>query len=311
VVISAHLDTVFPAGTDVTVRRVGTRLAGPGIGDDCRGLAVLVALARAIGAGAVELQGTVWFVATVGEEGLGDLRGVRYLFDHAGRIDRFISIDGSGLAIVSRAVGSYRYKATFRGPGGHSYGSFGMANPIHALGRAVAAIADLQVPETPRTTFNVGRLGGGTSVNAIAAEAWMEVDLRSSDAAALDVLDRRFRDAVDRAVSAENLRWGGRAPVSATVDRTGTRPGGRTPDSDPLVRASLAIARSVGGAATLGEGSTDANIPMSRGIPAITIGGGGVIQGAHSPEETFDPSGSVAGTERALLTVLAAASTLQ
>jgi acetylornithine deacetylase/succinyl-diaminopimelate desuccinylase-like protein len=251
------------------------------------------------------------FVATVGEEGLGDLRGVRYLFDHAGRIDRFISIDGSGLAIVSRAVGSYRYKATFRGPGGHSYGSFGMANPIHALGRAVAAIDELQVPAAPRTTFNVGKVGGGTSVNAIPSQAWMDVDLRSSDSAALDALDRQFRNAVDRAVAAENQRWGGRSPVSATVERTGSRPGGRTPDSDPLVQAALTISRALGGSEVLAEASTDANIPMSRGIPAITIGGGGIVHGAHTPAEVFEADGSVTGTERALLLLLAAASNLQ
>jgi acetylornithine deacetylase/succinyl-diaminopimelate desuccinylase-like protein len=311
VVISAHLDTVFPEGTDVRVHREGMRLAGPGIGDDCRGLAVLVALARVLGAGLVEPQGTVLFVATVGEEGLGDLRGVRYLFDHAGRIDRFISIDGSGLAIVSRAVGSYRYKVTFRGPGGHSYGSFGMANPIHALGRAVAAIDELQVPDTPRTTFNVGRVGGGTSVNAIPSQAWMEVDLRSEDPAALDALDRQFRNAVDRAVAAENHQWSGRSPVAATVERTGSRPGGRTPDSDPLVQAALAIARALGGSQVLAEASTDANIPMSRGIPAITIGGGGIVHGAHTPAEVFEADGSGTGTERALLVLLAAASNLR
>src|SRR5262249_1964976 len=149
---------------------------GPGIGDDCRGLAVLVALARIFGAGAVTPEGPVTFVATVGEEGLGDLRGVRHLFDHVQGIDRFISLDGGGLAIVSKAVGSRRYKVTFTGPGGHSYGNFGIANPIHAMGRAIATISDLKVPSEPTTTFNVGRIGGGTSVNAIAAQAWMEVD---------------------------------------------------------------------------------------------------------------------------------------
>ena len=308
VVVSAHLDTVFPPGTDVTVHRQGSTLIGPGIGDDCRGLAVLVALARVFGAGIVRSDGPVTFVATVGEEGLGDLRGARYLLDHVPGIDRFISIDGGGLSIVSRAVGSHRYKVTFSGPGGHSYGNFGMANPIHALGRAVGLIADLRVPAEPRTTFNVGTIAGGTSVNAIAAKAWMEVDLRSSDGRALDDLDRGFREAVDRAVFDENERWGGRSPVASTIERTGTRPTGRTPDSDSLVLAALAITRSLGESVTLTEGSTDANIAMSRGIPAVTIGGGGTGHGPHAPEESYSTIGSATGTERALLLVLAAAS---
>jgi acetylornithine deacetylase/succinyl-diaminopimelate desuccinylase-like protein len=308
VVISAHLDTVFPPGTDVTVRRQGNLLRGPGIGDDCRGLAVLVALARAAGAGLVLPDGPVTFVATVGEEGLGDLRGVRYLFDHTKGIDRFISLDGGGLSIVSRAVGSLRYKVTFSGPGGHSYGNFGMANPVHAMGRAIDAISNFRVPTDPKTTFNVGRVGGGTSVNAIASQAWMEVDLRSSDAASLDDLDRRFRAAVSAAVTDENQRWGGRAPVSATVERTGTRPTGRTADNDPLVVATLALTQALGESVTPAEGSTDANIAMSRGIPGVTLGAGGLSRGAHSPEESFATTGSALGTERALLVLLAAAS---
>ncbi len=307
VVISAHLDTVFPPGTDVAVSRQGNTLHGPGIGDDCRGLAVLVALARSAGAGLVPTDGPVTFVATVGEEGLGDLRGVRYLFDHMD-IGRFISLDGGGLSVVSKAVGSLRYKVTFSGPGGHSYGSFGMANPIHAMGRAIDAISEFRVAAEPRTTFNVGRVAGGTSVNAIAAQAWMEVDLRSSDGPALDELDRRFRAAVDKAVTDENKRWGGRSPVSATVERTGTRPTGRTPDADPLVTSTLALTQALGESVTLAEGSTDANLAMSRGIPAVTLGAGGISRGAHSPDESYTTSGSAIGTERALLVLLAAAS---
>jgi acetylornithine deacetylase/succinyl-diaminopimelate desuccinylase-like protein len=308
VVISAHLDTVFPPGTDVTVHRQGNTLRGPGIGDDCRGLAVLVALARVAGTGAIAPDGPVTFVATVGEEGLGDLRGARYLLEHIDGVGRFISLDGGGLSVVSKAVGSVRYKVTFSGPGGHSYGNFGMANPIHAMGRAISAISEFRVPADPRTTFNVGRVGGGTSVNAIAAQAWMEVDLRSSDGAALDELDRRFRAAVGTAVADENTRWGGRSPVAATVRRTGTRPTGRTADNDPLVLATLALTQSVGESVPLAEGSTDSNIAMSRGISAVTLGAGGVSRGAHSPEEVFTTTGAAIGTERALLVLLAAAS---
>jgi tripeptide aminopeptidase len=307
VVISAHLDTVFPPGTDVTVRRQGSTLRGPGIGDDCRGLAVLVALARVAGAGLVTTDGPVTFVATVGEEGLGDLRGVRYLFDHMDGIARFISLDGGGLSVVSRAVGSLRYKVTFSGPGGHSYGSFGMANPIHAMGRAIDVISEFRVPADPKTTFNVGRVGGGTSVNAIAADAWMEIDLRSSDREALEELDRRFHGAVDKAVAAENTRWGGRSPVSATVERTGMRPTGRTPDNDPLLRTTLALTLALGESVVPAEGSTDANVAMSRGIAAVTLGAGGISRGAHSPDESFTTAGSALGTERALLVLVAAA----
>ena len=193
-VVAAHLDTVFPEGTDVRVKRSGTVLAGPGIGDNCRGLAVLLAVARALKRANVQTDGPVTFVADVGEEGLGDLRGMKQLFGETmkGRIDRFLAIDGTGLFLVNAAVGSRRYRVTFKGPGGHSYAAFGTANPIQAMGRAIAKISQLQPPGAPnsgRTTFNVGRVGGGTSVNAIPSECWMEIDLRSTDAAAIDALD--------------------------------------------------------------------------------------------------------------------------
>jgi tripeptide aminopeptidase len=187
VVFSAHLDTVFPEETDVRVTRLGSVLKGPGIGDDCRGLAVVIGVIKAMADANVQTEGTITFVGTVGEEGLGDLRGVKQLFegDLKGKIDRFVSVDGTGLGVTHIGVGSKRYRVTFKGPGGHSYGAFGLANPIHALGRAIAKIGDFQVPTDPKTTFNVGRIGGGTSVNSIAFEAWAEVDMRSADPAAL------------------------------------------------------------------------------------------------------------------------------
>jgi len=310
VVVSAHLDTVFPKGTDVRVTRKGNVLAGPGIGDDCRGLAVLLAVARTLQAHPVPTDRPVLFVATVGEEGLGDLRGVRHLFEGPlkGQIGQFLSFDGDGLGIVSKGVGSLRYRVTFSGPGGHSWGSFGMANPIHALGRAVSGIAALQVPASPKTTFNVGRIGGGTSVNSIASSGWMEVDLRSTSQDELDGLDRRFRAVVDSAVSDENQRWKGRGAVTAKVDRTGFRPTGETPPDSMLLRRVVALTDAVGGTVSPSAGSTDANMAMSVGIPALTLGSGGSGRGAHSPGETFDTTGSAAGTERALLAVLAAAS---
>jgi acetylornithine deacetylase/succinyl-diaminopimelate desuccinylase-like protein len=307
-VFSAHLDTVFPEGTDVRVKRDGSLMRGPGIGDDCRGLAVILGVIRALRDANVRTPGTITFVATVGEEGLGDLRGVRRLFNETlkGRIDRFVSVDGTGWGITHIAVGSHRYKITFRGPGGHSYGAFGLVNPIHALGRAIALVADLQVPSRPRTTFNVGRIGGGTSVNSIAFEAWMEMDMRSSDPAALQALDANFQQAIDRALAAENARW---SEGRLTVDRqlVGERPAGRSPEDAAIVRAAVSVTRALNLPVSLDEGSTDSNIPMSLGIPAVTIDGGGRGSGAHSLGEEFDSTDSWKGTQRALLLAVALA----
>lgn len=307
-VFSAHLDTVFPEGTNVIVKREGTLLRAPGIGDDCRGLAVVLAVARAMTKASIQTPGTITFVGTVGEEGLGDLRGVKYLFREGlkGQIDRFVSIDGTGLGITHIAVGSLRYRLTFKGPGGHSYGAFGMVNPIHALGRAMARIADFEVPREPKTTFNVGRIGGGTSVNAIPYEAWAEVDMRSADAAALQSLDAKFHKAVDDAVVDENARWGSRQ-LSVEKALVGNRPAGRTPSDAPIVLAAISTTKALGFPVVLDEGSTDANIPMSLGIPAVTIDGGGRGTGAHALDEVFDSTNSWQGTQRALLLAIALA----
>lgn len=301
-VFSAHLDTVFPEGTDVTVKRDGLTFRGPGIGDDCRGLAVVLAVARALNKANVRTPGTITFVGTVGEEGLGDLRGVKYLFNEGlkGQIDRFISIDGTGLGITHIAVGSLRYRVTFKGPGGHSYGAFGMVNPIHALGRAAALISEFQVPIEPKTTFNVGRIGGGTSVNSIAFDAWMEVDMRSADPASLQSLDAKFHKAVDDAVADENARWG-RRDLTAEKTLVGNRPAGRTAADAAIVQAAVSVNTALGLPVSLDEGSTDANIPMSLGVPALTIDGGGRGTGAHALDEAFDSTDSWKGTERALL----------
>ena len=307
-VFSAHLDTVFPEGTDVTVKRDGTTLRAPGIGDDCRGLAVVLAVARAMNKAGIQTPGTITFVGTVGEEGLGDLRGVKFLFRDGlkGQIDRFVSIDGTGLGMTHVAVGSLRYRVTFKGPGGHSYGAFGMVNPIHALGRAMARVADFAVPREPKTTFNIGRIGGGTSVNSIPFEAWAEVDMRSADQASLTALDAKFHQAMDEAVVDENARWGSR---QLTVEKTlvGDRPAGRTPAESPIVTAAVSVTKALGFPVSLDEGSTDSNIPMSMGIPAITIDGGGRGSGAHALNETFDATNSWQGTQRALLLAIALA----
>jgi acetylornithine deacetylase/succinyl-diaminopimelate desuccinylase-like protein len=306
-VFSAHLDTVFAADTKVVPTRSGAILSGPGIADDCRGLAVLLGVIRALNAAKVQTEGTITFVGTVGEEGLGDLRGVKHLFGGGLKdpVDRFVSIDGAGLGITSTAVGSLRYRVTFKGPGGHSYGDFGIANPIHALGRAVARIADLQVPREPRTTFNVGRVGGGTSVNSIAAEAWMEVDLRSADPAALTALDAGFQKTLELALTEENERWTNSGSLTMEKKVVGNRPAGRNPPDAPIVTTALSVTRALGLQADVDEGSTDANLPISRGIPAITIGGGGSATGTHTTAETFDTTESWQGTARAFLLAIA------
>jgi tripeptide aminopeptidase len=302
VVMSAHLDTIFPRGTNVGVRRQGYVLRGPGIGDDCRGLADLVAVARALNKTGVSTPGTITFVGTVGEEGLGDLRGVKRLFNETlkDRIDRFVSIDGEGLGITHIAIGSARFRVTFKGPGGHSFGSFGTVNPVHALGRAVARIADFQVPGAPRTTFNVGRVGGGTSINAIASEAWMEVDLRSGDAVSLRALEKQFRQAVQDAVTQENARWNSQA-LTVSIETVGMRPAGRLPSSAPIVQAAISVSKALNLPVSFAEGSTDSNLPLSLGIPAVTIDTGGRGSGAHTEQETFDATDAWKGTQRAVL----------
>jgi len=309
VAVAAHLDTVFPEGTDVRVRRDGAILRGPGIGDDCRGLAVLVGVVRAMKQSGVQTPGTVTFVANVGEEGLGDLRGMKALFGETlkDQIDRFVSVDGTGLHITIVSVGSHRYRVTFKGPGGHSYGAFGLASPINALGRAVAKIAEIQVPAEPRTTFNVGRIGGGTSVNAIAADAWMEVDARSPDVRALADLDAKIQRAIDAGISEENARWGRPGVITATKEIVGDRPAGRVSEAAPIVRTAVAVAHALNLRVAFGEGSTDANIPMSLQIPAITIGTGGHGSDAHALSEAFDTTDAWKGTQNAVLLTIALA----
>ena len=314
VVIAGHLDTVFPEGTDVKVRRDGDTLRAPGISDDSRGLAVVLAVARAFEKASVRTNGTVIFVGDVGEEGAGNLRGVRHLFERElkGRIDYFISVDDTDLDVTSRAVGSHRVRVTYKGPGGHSYGSFGIPNPVNALGRAISAISDIRVPDKPRTTFNVGIVRGGTSVNAIASEASMDLDLRSEDAASLGRLDATVRRILDDALAAENARWTGRAAQAARLtmqlDTTGTRPAGTQPDSAAIVRAAIAAGRALGFTPTTNAASTDANMPISLGIPGIRIGGGGHAAGSHSPAEWYvDGANGYLGPQWAVLLVAALA----
>ncbi len=307
-VLAAHLDTVFPPQTDVHVTREGNVLKGPGIGDDCRGLAALLAVIKAMNDAHIRTRGSVTFVADVGEEGLGDLRGMKELFGTTmkGQIDDFISIEpGEPNRVTDGGVGSYRYKVTFNGPGGHSYGAFGIANPADALGRAVAHIADLEVPVSPKTTFNVGRIGGGTSVNAIPFEAWFEFDERSPDTASLDALDAKFKTAVQAGLTEENARWKDKGKLTVKVESIGIRPAGHTDPNSSLVKMEVAAIKELQlGEPMFNASSSDSNVPMHLGIPAITIGGGGHDTGAHSLNETDDITDSYKGVENALLLVV-------
>ena len=309
VVLAGHLDTVFPEGTNVTVSHEGSRYKAPGIGDDDRGLAVVLAVVRAFERTGVQTAGTVYFVGDVGEEGPGNLRGMRNLFgkELKGKVDYFISIDDADLGIASRAVGSDRYRVTYKGPGGHSYGAFGIPNPIHALGRAIAGIADIQVPSKPKTTFNVGVIQGGTSVNSIAGEASMEVDMRSEDAASLAAVDAKIQRVLRDALAAENNRWTGpradAARLTMTIDTIGIRPTGAQADDAPIVRTALQAAKALGFTSSTSASSTDANIPISLGIPGIRIGGGGTGGGTHALGEWYDdgPSGWLGAQWAALI----------
>jgi tripeptide aminopeptidase len=296
-VVAGHLDTVFPEGTDVTVKTTGTRMKAPGISDDCRGLATVLAVARAYALGQIETKGTIYFVANVGEEGPGNLRGTRYLFERTLKdsIDVFISVDGGGnpTDVTTHAVGSIRYKVTFKGPGGHSYGAFGTPNPIHALGRAIAMIGDVTVPPTPKTTFNVGVVEGGTSVNSIPFSGAMEIDMRSVSEVELRKIDAQVLALLARARDAENARWNATDPakkISFTIDTIGIRPANSSQtENAPIVVAAAKAARELGLTrmrylAT----STDANYPMSIGVPAITVNAGGEDAGAHSLDEWYD-----------------------
>jgi tripeptide aminopeptidase len=310
IMIAGHLDTVFPEGTDVKVKRNGTRLEGAGIGDDCRGLAVILALGRALNEQKIQTRGTIILVANVGEEGPGNLRGVRELLTHGykGKVDQFISVDGTGLDVTARAVGSKRYNVIFTGPGGHSYGAFGrVPSAIHAMGRAIGAIGDIVPPSGIKTTFNVGVVKGGTSVNTIAPEASMEVDMRSESVENLEKIDELIHAAIAKGLAAENARWAG-APGKITVkyDTIGIRPVGKVPQTEttPIIRVALEAAKSLGETPEVGASSTDSNLPMSMGIPAMTIDGGGRGGNAHAAGEWYDdgPTG-YKGPQWALLIV--------
>jgi acetylornithine deacetylase/succinyl-diaminopimelate desuccinylase-like protein len=312
VVIAAHLDTVFPAGTDLTPRHEGDRIYAPGIGDNTRGLATLLALARALLGAGIRTVHPVVLVATVGEEGNGDLKGVKHLFREGSawrEAAAFIGVDGTGLRrVVHQALGSRRLRVVLTGPGGHSWADWGRANPIHAAALAIAELAHLVSPDDPHSTLTVGRIGGGTSINTIPAGAWFELDLRSEDGEALVENEARARAAIEAAVEAANTRRrAGTEALGLGIEVIGDRPAGRTSPETALVQAACAATRYFGEAAELVTSSTDANVPISLGIPAITLGAGGRSGGAHTTDEWYENDEGATGLERLLLTILAVA----
>jgi tripeptide aminopeptidase len=305
-VVSAHLDTVFPEDVDVTVKEKDGVINAPGIGDDSRGLAALLSLVKAMNENSVATVGDLLIVGTVGEEELGNLRGVKALFRDHKDIDGFISIDGLGISrVVNQSTGSHRYEMIFKGPGGHSFQEFGLPSAIHAMGRAIAKISELQTPAEPRTTFTVGTVRGGTSVNAIAAEARMAVDMRSNDTDELLKLEAKLLDLVKQAVADENARWNS-DKISVEIKLIGDRPAGIVSMDSPIVQATQRTVASIarGPKVTFAGSSTDSNIAMSLGIPAVTIGGGGEGGNWHSRNEWYKPTDAWMGPQNALLTVL-------
>ena len=310
-VVAAHLDTVFPAGTDVRVRREGTKLFAPGVGDDTRSLAVNLAFLRAMDQTSIRTRHDILFVGDVGEEGLGDLRGIRHLFAHhpkRERIRAFLTVDSPDVdRIVTGGIGSRRYRVTFRGPGGHSFAAFGLVNPMYAMAEAARALANIKVPREPVTTHCVSVVSGGTSINAIPETVTMEVDLRSASAEELAKLEAAFLAGVEAAVASENAARQG--TLKAELTRVGDRPAGHTPNGAPIARLAAAAVAAEGYQPAFEWSSTDANIPMSLGIPALRIGSGGTGGRAHSLEEWIDVEieSSLAGMRASLATILAVA----
>ena len=310
VVICAHLDTVFPREVPLRVKHEGPRLIGPGIGDNGRGLAAMLTLAGALDGKHLRTRAPVVFAATVGEEGAGDLRGAKELFANTlSHASAAIALDGAGdERIVHRALGSRRFRIHFRGAGGHSWTAFGVPNAVHAAAITGALLARTALPSLPRTTLSVGRIGGGISVNAIPDDAWLEIDLRSTSESALRTFESEIRAAATSALHEENLRGTrGAPPLTLEITVIGDRPSGETDRLLPLVTAAIEATRLIGRDADLATASTDANVPISRGIPAIAIGAGGRGGEAHTVAEWFENSAGHLGVVRALAIVVATA----
>jgi len=305
-VLSAHLDTVFPEGTDVKVKVKGNRYEAPGIYDDGRGLASLLSVLRALNQTGLKTVGDIVFVGTVGEEELGDLRGVKALFRDNKAIDGFISLDGLDIGrIVNQATGSRRFRIIYTGPGGHSFSAFGLPSATHALGRAIAKISEVRTVDQPKTTFTVGTLKGGTSVNAIAAEAELGLDMRSNSAVELKKLEDQIMALAREAADDENKRWDKKDVIKVEFKLVGDRPAGAGQLESPMVQAARRAVATVGGEVkAVMASSTDSNLPISLGIPAVTLGSGGVGGGSHGPGEWFSPINAWLGPQSTLLTVL-------
>lgn len=310
VVLAAHLDTVFSADVDLTVHRNGSRLVGPGISDNARGLAGLLAIARAVSEARWVTERPLVFAATVGEEGEGNLRGARHLLGPQGvAAAAFVALDGSGWdRVVHRALGSRRFRVTYRGPGGHSWAAYGVPNPAHAVGRFAAGIAELPHPPGPRSACSVVRLQGGTSLNSIPPLAWAEVDARSEAPGSLEAMEAALRAVASDVCDTENRR---RAPrtgmLELAIELIGERPAGATPSSDHLVCAAVDATRAIGRDAELAAASTDANAAIALGIPAIALGAGGTAGNIHLTTEWYENTGGPEGLFRVLLVLAAAA----
>ena len=312
VALDAHLDTVFPEGTDVTVKVSGDTLRAPGIGDDTRGLVVALTVLRAMNQAQVQTEADVLFVGSVGEEGLGDLRGMKQIFEKSNlKIDSWISIDGGEIGrMVTGGLGSIRYKVTFKGPGGHSWGAFGMANPHHALGKAIDIFSQQAAPYSEagsKVSFNVGRIGGGTSVNSIPFESWMEVDMRSIEPARLDGMNEIFKTSMNKALEEYNRGIKNDSRVTLEIELLGLRPSGTQPNELPIIQRAMAAAQYFGKTPAVSSSSTNSNIPISRGIPSITIGRGGIGEGAHSLGEWWMNKDGAEAIKFALLLTVAEA----
>lgn len=308
-VLAAHLDTVFPAGTNPKVRKEGDRFLAPGISDDARGLAVILQVLRTLQEFKVETVGDILFVCSVGEEGNGDLRGSKYLFNKSGiQIDGFISVDGVNVNRVLRgATGSKRYRVHYDGPGGHSWNAFGTPSAIHAIGRAIAKISDIQTKTDPKTTFTCGTIHGGTTVNSIAAHVEMELDMRSAGASELDELEAQILPIFEQAAKDENARWGYKDEdgVKLTLEPIGHRPGGSQSDDVSVLQAARgAMAALDIPLYSYAFASTDHNIAVNKGVPATTLGGGGREGFNHNVKEWYEPVDAYQGPQLAMLTSL-------
>jgi len=312
IVISAHLDTIFPGPLDIKVRRYNGRLYAPGIGDNACGLAALLALIKVLQQVDIQTAGTLVFLCTVGEEGEGNLRGVRHFFLQGGwvdKLDAFISFDGHGVErIVHQALGSRRYRITITGPGGHSWGDFGFVNPIHPLSRVITQLSEYPLPHRPRASLNIGRISGGQSVNAIPQSATMDADIRSTSLKEIDRIEAYLKSAVEDAVRKENLRCAASGTrLQFAIELLGERPTGQTALDSEIVRVAVNASRALGIEPQFECASTDANIPISLGTPAITIGAGGNAGNPHTLDEWYDATNREVGIKRALLLMLALA----